>query len=224
MGDFCQHLQSQDLPTYPSMLDMEVTSLHWPSYSYNREQGKSVKRKWEEEVRSECSSPDQAVPQININKRIKTDLPFSSLMRSMAAKYQTRQSTPTIPIHNPLMSIFSPMTNPYSQLMASMAKISNTKISNQPLDLSSGVPEQEVDVVSLEEEEEPLDQWSCHQVRDFIERIDNCEEYADIFFNEKIDGATLAALKISHLTTFLGVKMGQAFDILRKREERCRRG
>merc|ERR1712123_342044 len=121
--------------TYPSMLDMEVTSLHWPSYSYTREQGKSVKRKWEEEVRSECSSPDQAVPQININKRIKTDLPFSSLMRSMAAKYQTKQSTPTIPIHNPLMSIFSPMTNPYSQLMASMAMISNTKLGNaiQPL-------------------------------------------------------------------------------------------
>merc|ERR1711892_1238079 len=215
MGDFCQHLQSQDLPTYPSMLDMEVTSLHWPSYSYNREQGKSVKRKWEEEVRREFSSTDQAVPQININKRIKTDLPFSSLMRSMAAKYRTKQSTPTIPIHNPLMSIFSPMTNPYSQLMASMAKISNKKISSQPLDLSSGVSEQE--------EEEPLDQWNCHQVRDFIERIDNCEEYADIFFNEKIDGATLAALKISHLTTFLGVKMGHAFDILRKREERRRR-
>merc|ERR1711892_1562312 len=93
-------------------------------------------------------------------------------MRSMAARYQTKQST--IPFHNPLMSIFTPMTNPYSQLMASMAKISNTKISSQPLDLSSGVSEQEVDVVSLEEEEEPLDQWNCHQVRDFIERIDNC--------------------------------------------------
>merc|ERR1712106_107265 len=102
-----------------------------------------------------------------------------------------------------------------------MAKISNPTISSQPLDLSSGVSEQDVDVVSLEEE--PLDQWNCHQVRDFIERIDNCEEYADIFFNEKIDGATLAALKTSHLTTFLGVKMGHAFDILRKREEKRRR-
>ena len=134
---------------------MEVTSLHWPSYSYTREQGKSVKRKWEEEVRSECSSPDQAVPQININKRIKTDLPFSSLMRSMAAKYQTNQSTPTIPIHNPLMSIFSPMTNPYSQLMASMAMISNTKPA-LPFN-PSYLFNKEDDVVTVEESEEPLD-------------------------------------------------------------------
>ena len=134
------------------MLDMEVTSLHWPSYSYTRDQAKSVKRKWEEEVRSECSSPDQAVPQININKRIKTDLPFSSLMRGMAAKYQ---STPTIPIHSPLMSIFSPMTNPYSQLMASMAIISNTKpaLPFNPSHLFN----EEVDVVTLGESEEPLD-------------------------------------------------------------------
>ena len=136
------------------MLDMEVTSLHWPSYSYTRDQAKSVKRKWEEEVRSECSSPDQAVPQININKRIKTDLPFSSLMRGMAAKYQ---STPTIPIHSPLMSIFSPMTNPYSQLMASMAKISNSKLGISIQPMVNDESEQEVDVVSLEEEEEPLD-------------------------------------------------------------------
>merc|ERR1711935_869861 len=148
MGVFCQHLKSQHLPTYPSMLDMEVTSLHWPSYSHIREQGKSVKRKWEEEVRSECSSPDQAVPQININKRIKTDLPFSSLMRSMAAKYQAKQSTPTTPIHNPFMSIFSPMTNPYSQLMASMAKISDTNL----FDLTRESSEEDADVVSLEEE------------------------------------------------------------------------
>ena len=200
------------------MLDMEVTSLHWPSFCYTRDQGKYGKRKWEEEVRSECSSPDQAVPEININKRIKTDLPFSTLMRSMAAKYQTKQHT-TIPIHNPLMSIFSPMNNPYSSLMTNMAKISNPK-PNQPLDLSRA-SEQEVDVVSLEEEKDkPLDQWTCHQVRDFIEKIENCEEYADIFYNEKIDGATLSVLSLSHLTTFLGVKMGHALQILRRREER----
>jgi hypothetical protein len=214
-----------------TMLDMEVTSLHWPSFCYNsvsplsREQGKSVKRKWEEEDRSESSSPDQAVPEIDNNKKFKTDLPFSSLMRSMAAKYQTKQDTTATSIHNPLMSIFSPMTNPYSRLMASMAEMSGPKsvFSIQPLDLSNGASEQEVDVVSLEEDQQPLDQWNCHQVRDFIETIDNCEEYADIFFNEKIDGATLAVLSVTHLTTFLGVKMGHAFDILRRREERRRR-
>ena len=204
------------------MLDMEVTTLHWPSFCYTRDQAKYGKRKWEEEVRSDCSSPDQAVPEININKRIKTDLPFSTLMRSMAAKYQTKQDT-TTPIHNPLMSIFSPLNNPYSSLMTSMARISNPKqnISSQPLDLSSGASEQEVDVVSLEDEgDKPLDQWTCHQVRDFIEKIESCEEYADIFYNEKIDGATLSVLSLNHLTTFLGVKMGHALQILRRREER----
>ena len=207
---------------YYNMLDMELTSLHWPSFCYNREQGKSVKRKWEEEDRSRSSSPDQAVPVIDNNKKFKTDLPFSSLMRNMAAKYQTKQDTTTTPIHNPLMSIFSPMTNPYSRLMASMAEMSGPKsvFSIQPLDLSNGASEQEVDVVSLEEDQQPLDQSNCHQVRDFIETIDNCEEYADIFFNEKIDGSTLAALSVTHLTSFLGVKMGHAFDILRRREER----
>ena len=218
------------------MLDIEVNSLDWPSFCYNRvssspslsplsrEQGKSVKRKWEEEVRSECSSPDQAVPELNNQKRLRPDLPFSTMMRSMAAKYQSKQDT-TTSLHNPLMSIFSPMTNPYSRLMASMAEMSQPKlrISSQPLDLSSEASEQEIDVVSVKEEEEPLDQWNCHQVRDFIENIDNCEEYADIFFNEKIDGATLAVLSVTHMTTFLGVKMGHAWSIVRRREERRRR-
>ena len=138
------------------MLDMEVTSLHWPSFCYTRDQAKYGKRKWEEEVRSECSSPDQAVPEININKRIKTDLPFSTLMRSMAAKYQTKQDI-TIPIHNPLMSIFSPLNNPYSMLMARMAEMSQQKpqMQSEHLNKIRGEPEEEVDVVTHEDDDKP---------------------------------------------------------------------
>ena len=138
------------------MLDMEVTTLHWPSFCYTRDQAKYGKRKWEEEVRSDCSSPDQAVPEININKRIKTDLPFSTLMRSMAAKYQTKQDT-TTPIHNPLMSIFSPLNNPYSLLMASMAEMSQQKpqmLIRNPSPIREEL-EEEVDVVSHEDDDQP---------------------------------------------------------------------
>merc|ERR1712025_364307 len=138
-----------------TMLDIETTTLHWPSFCYTRDQGKYGKRKWEEEVRSECSSPDQAVPEIDINKRIKTDLPFSNLMRNMAAKYQTKHDNATH-IHNPIMSIFSPLNNPYSMLMSRMAEISQRKplIPCQPVNLTKDNNEVEVDVVSLEEVEE----------------------------------------------------------------------
>ena len=96
------------------MLDMETTSLHWPSFCYNREHGKSVKRKWDDEDMSECSTPDQAVPELDDRKRLRTDLPFSSLMRRMAAKYQPKKEPI---IQNPIMSIFSHTVNPYSRLI-----------------------------------------------------------------------------------------------------------
>ena len=51
------------------------------------------------------------------------------------------------------------MNNPYSRLMANMAEMSQPKqlISSHALDLSSGASEDEVDVVSIEEEDKPLD-------------------------------------------------------------------
>merc|ERR1719228_102838 len=200
------------------MLDMEVTNLNWPSFCYNREQVKSVKRKWEEveEFRGESPSPDQSVPQLENHKKHRPDFPFSSLMRNMAAKYHVKPNTPH---HNPFMSIFSPMNNPYSRLMENMAKISQSKpkICSEPLDLSSVSSDKEIDVVNFEEEQEPLNQWNCHQVKRFIDKIDNCEEYSEVFFNEKIDGATLALLTVTHMVTFLGVRVEHAVEIVRRR-------
>ena len=88
---------------------------------------KSLKRKWEDDS-EQRSSPDQIVPQFSAEKKQKTEFPFSNLMRSMAAKYQPQTPSVTAPAYNPLlMSLFAPINNPYSRLMAAMADLSQPK-------------------------------------------------------------------------------------------------
>jgi len=145
--------------------------------NFDNFQGKSLKRKWEEDESDVRSSPDQCVPQFNSEKKLKTEFPFSNLMRSMAAKYQPQPAAPA-PVYNPLiMSMFSPVNNPYSRLMAAMADMSQPKPSSpvhrpvspasssstptpppqvstsQPLDLSKPI-EKEIDVVSTDDEDD----------------------------------------------------------------------
>ena len=198
------------------MLDTDIMSFYLAE-----QQGKGVKRKWEVDQRKESDEDEQAVPQWS--KRQRTELPFSSLLRNMAAKHQNIGRRAEAP--NPLLSIVSPMSNPFSRLMAHMANISQPQpTSSQPLDLSSST-EEEVDVDTVEEEEDnesPLEEWSCQQVRKFIRKIPSCKDYSEVFYDEKIDGATLAVLSIPHMTSFLGISLGQAIEIIRRTEEKKR--
>ena len=196
------------------MFDTDLISF----YFADQLQGKGVKRKWEEDEKIKSVEGEQTVPHW-INKRQKTELPFSSLLRSMAAKHQNNGTQPEAP--NPLLSVVSPMSNPFSRLMAHMAHISQPQnISSEPLDLSSS-SEDEVDVDTIEEEkkETPLNQWSCYQVREFIKKIPACRDYAETFYNEKIDGASLSSLTVPQMISYLGINLGQAIEILRRREQ-----
>ena len=211
--------------------------------SFDNFQGKSLKRKWEDDDSDVRSSPDQCVPQFNSEKKLKTEFPFSNLMRSMAAKYQPQPATST-PVYNPLiMSMFAPVNNPYSRLMAAMADMSQPKpsvpvvqspvspasststpspspvTSSQPLDLSKQV-EKEIDVVSTDDDEETsdqttcVDQWTPRQVSKFIKNIDGCEDFGLIFESEKITGSKLMSLSVHHLVQLLGIPLGQAIRIV----------
>jgi len=60
----------------------------------------------------------------------------------------------------------------------------------------------------------PLEDWSIQQVADFISQIDTCEEYAQVLKDQKVDGASLAVLNETHLTTILGIQLGPATRIV----------
>ena len=199
---------------------------------------KSLKRKWEDDT-EQRSSPDQIVPQFSAEKKQKTEFPFSNLMRSMAAKYQPQTPSVTAPAaYNPLlMSLFAPINNPYSRLMAAMADLSQPKspqlspkspqsspktpsevitVSSLPLDLSKPI-EKEIDVVSNDEEEditEDIEQWSPAQVNDFIRNIDGCEDFGLIFESEKITGLKLKSMNVHQLVQILGLPLGQSIRIV----------
>ena len=179
-----------------------------------------VKRKWEEDEEELLSSPDQIVPHF-MEKKQKTEFPFSNLMRSMAAKYQPPAPAPVSP---PLiMSLFSPINNPYSRLMAAMAEMSHPKppptapATGQPLDLSKEKEEKEIDVVSTEEDSEeivsPRD-WNCKQVRSFIKSLQGCEDFAEMFEAEKISGSRLVTLSVPQLVQCLGIPLAQSIRII----------
>ena len=193
--------------------------------NFDLHQKAGVKRKWEaeEELRG---SPDQIVPHFSAEKKIKTEFPFSNLMRSMAARYQPPSPAPISP---PLMmSLFSPVNNPYSRLMAAMAEMSQPKpapatspapvAGGQPLDLSKTPEEKEIDVVSTDEEEtdeivQPR-HWDYKQVKSFIKSLPTCEDFADIFEAEKVSGSKLVALSVPQLVQCLGIPLAQSIRIV----------
>ena len=177
-----------------------------------------VKRKWDSDDEEPLSSPDQIVPHF-IEKKQKTEFPFSNLMRSMAAKYQP---PPPAPVSPPLMmSLFSPINNPYSRLMAAMAEMSQPKppaaTTGQPLDLSKAPEEKEIDVVSTEEEGEetisPRD-WDYKQVKSFVKTLQGCEDFAEVFEAEKISGSRLVSLSVPQLVQSLGIPLAQSIRII----------
>ena len=186
-----------------------------------------VKRKWESDDEELQTSPDQIVPHFR-EKKQKTEFPFSNLMRSMAAKYQPPAPAAASP---PLiMSLFSPINNPYSRLMAAMAEMSQPKPSStsaapapapaggQPLDLSKAPEEKEIDVVSTDEEEteeniHPRD-WDYKQVKSFIKTLPACEDFADVFEAEKISGSRLVSLSVPQLVQCLGIPLAQSIRII----------
>merc|ERR1711874_441686 len=163
--------------------------------------------------------------------KIKSEFPFSNLMRSMAAKYQPPAPAPASP---PLiMSLFSPINNPYSRLMAAMAEMSQPKPSStsaapapapapapaggQPLDLSKAPEEKEIDVVSTDEETEEnihLRDWDYKQVKSFIKTLPACEDFADVFEAEKISGSRLVSLSVPQLVQCLGIPLAQSIRII----------
>ena len=198
---------------------------------------KSLKRKWEDDS-EQRSSPDQIVPQFSAEKKQKTEFPFSNLMRSMAAKYQPQTPSVKAPAYNPLlMSLFAPINNPYSRLMAAMADLSQPKspqlspksspvspktpsdvitvTTSQPLDLSKPI-EKEIDVVSNDEEDvnDDIEHWSPAQVNDFIRNIDGCEDFGLIFESEKITGLKLKSMNVHQLVQMLGLPLGQSIRIV----------
>merc|ERR1712172_43222 len=97
-----------------------------------------------------------------------------------------------------------------------------------PLDLSPRTqerchsPDQEIlDVVSVQPTPHPasrdcvpLEDWSIQEVANFISQIDTCQEYAQALKDQKVDGASLAVLNETHLTTILGIQLGPATRIV----------
>ena len=192
------------------------------------QQRKGIKRTWEDSEEDEPKrSPDQIVPQFSrVEKKARTEFPFSNLMRSMAAKYQPQPQSVS-PVYNPsVLSLLAPINNPYSRLMAAMADLSqpaktgheevSKHATNQPLDLTKPVDEKEIDVVSEDEEEEaaPVQSWTPAQVSKFVKTIDGCEDYALIFEAENISGSKLSLLSVYHLIQLLGIPLAQSVKIV----------
>ena len=198
---------------------MATTCSLYSTFQPHQHKG-GLKRKWDSEEEDLQTSPDQIVPHF-IEKKQKTEFPFSNLMRSMAAKYQAPAPAPVSPAH-PIMSLFSPINNPYSRLMAAMAEMSHPKppvaaTTGQPLDLSKAPEEKEIDVVSTDEESEeiisPRD-WDCKQVRSFIKSLQGCEDFAEMFEAEKISGSRLVSLSVPQLVQCLGIPLAQSIRII----------
>lgn len=53
---------------------------------------------------------------------------------------------------------------------------------------------------------------------DFVRNLAGCEEFADEFKSQEIDGLTLPLLKVEHLMSAMGMKLGPALKLLTKIE------
>jgi len=65
---------------------------------------------------------------------------------------------------------------------------------------------------SCTEEGRMLINWSTEEVAEFVSSIIECEEFAEVFLREKIDGGVLVLLTDTHLQS-LGIKLGPALKL-----------
>jgi len=65
---------------------------------------------------------------------------------------------------------------------------------------------------SCSEEGRTVMNWSTEQVVEFVSSISQCQEYAQVFMSEKIDGGVLVLLTDTHLQS-LGLKLGPALKL-----------
>jgi hypothetical protein len=120
------------------------------------------KRGREEEAEGPGPGPDQRVPQLEVREGeapLRPDLPFSSMMRRMAARYSA-PAPPAPHLHLALLSAPLHLAHPYSLLMAGLASAHSPPAAKRvrreegPIDLSStGEPEDDLDVVGVEEDD-----------------------------------------------------------------------
>jgi hypothetical protein len=185
-------------------------------------------------------------------------LPFSRLMRLMAAKYQEKEeaaekaAAEALAANAAAAALFSPFL-PYLPAIPTAQPPAEKRLrtedaaaaaANVPLDLSRGsTPELDVGGGAEEKDERVDDKkvigvrkesaddelaagegqpggasyvsWSAERVAQFIEQIDECREYSQLFRDEKIDGSCLGSLSLYHLTAVLRIKIGPALKILK---------
>jgi len=78
------------------------------------------------------------------------------------------------------------------------------------LDLTSNSDnddDDEVDILSVDTPSN-IEEWSVSEVADFVNTIDTCQEYSEVFREHCIDGSGLVVLSESHMTRILGMKLG----------------
>lgn len=49
---------------------------------------------------------------------------------------------------------------------------------------------------------------------DFVRNIPNCQDYAEEFRSQEIDGKALLLLKVDHIVTFTSMKFGPALKLI----------
>ena len=170
-------------------------------------------------------------------------LPFSRLMRLMAAKYQEKEeaaekAAAEALAANAAAALFSPFL-PYLPPAEKRLRQEEVPAANVPLDLSRGsTPELDVGGADEDDDNNKDDgikandaesaamtqgssrssthtSWPVERVAQFIEQIDECREYGQLFRDEKIDGSCLGALSLYHLTAVLRIKIGPALKMLK---------
>ena len=156
---------------------IEIETIAPPSHMYNSPPGKRKRSEDDEEEKSVSS--DHRVPTMverreEVNSLLGTHLPFSSMMRRMAAKYQKPSVSPT-PSHLNLPLLSSPLhisSHPYSRLIATLASSYSSPPptpqpqttcqpqpkrmrEESPIDLSPTADSEDLlDVVSVDDQEE----------------------------------------------------------------------
>ncbi|KAK7501873.1 hypothetical protein BaRGS_00006959, partial [Batillaria attramentaria] len=77
---------------------------------------------------------------------------------------------------------------------------------------ASPPPQQDFDVEMEVPKTDPA-KWSVIEVYEFVKSLPGCQEYADEFRQQEIDGQALLLLKEDHLMTAMSIKLGPALKI-----------
>ncbi|XP_065565501.1 polyhomeotic-like protein 3 isoform X2 [Artemia franciscana] len=153
-------------------------------------------------------------------KQVKTETISKEKNKEQEMSSLTNGITPMSPMPSPTTSVHPPVLSvPGGSPLKSSEEMSDKDLDAELVMLAAQQNIQVVEArISPPVVKNDPSKWTARDVAEFVRNLPGCDEYADEFLVQEIDGQALMLLKADHLMSAMNMKLGPALKICAKIE------